>query len=78
MRRTPVIQPSTTFGTDQSGAPQLAIDGGGTVTLVWFDYALASCGGSCIMYDEGHRVLDHAPHGLGRLAVAGDALATRT
>ena len=50
---TPVIQPSTTFGTDQSGAPQLAIDGAGTVTLVWFDYALASCGGSCIMYTKG-------------------------
>jgi hypothetical protein len=47
---TPVITPSTTFGTDQSGVPQLAVDDAGNVTLVWSDYRTASCGTFCVQY----------------------------
>jgi PKD repeat protein len=50
---TPITQPSSTFGTDQSGAPQLAVDDAGNVTLVWFDYSLGSCGTNCIQYVTG-------------------------
>jgi hypothetical protein len=47
---TPITMPSTTFGTDQSGVPQLAVDDAGNVTLVWSDYRTASCGGFCVQY----------------------------
>ena len=47
---TPIIQPSTTFGTDQSGVPQLAVDEAGNFTLVWSDYRTASCGTFCVQY----------------------------